>query len=243
MRVFFEVANLLIFQCLPKVMCHWCADACRDNKTNPVLTYFNGLKWDGKPRLNKMLHTYLGAEDTPLNEAISCKTLCAIVRRTKKPGCKFDHQPVLQGSQGVRKSTLCEDLAVSSDLFTDAGDLSLDIKQLMEIGQGKQIIEFPEHAGFSRAARDRNKAALSRKVDRARMAYAHYATDTPRQWVAVATINPGGYLNDPTGERRYWHVAVTRYDREAFLADKPRIVSVSSLPVEFMLSKISCGLS
>ena len=117
----------------------------------------------------------------------------------------------------------CEDLAVFPDLFTDAGDLSADIKQQMEIGQGKQIIEFPEHAGFSRASRDRNKATLSRKVDRARMAYAHYATDTPRQWVSIATVNPGGYLNDPTGERRYWHAAVTYYNRDAFLADKDQL--------------------
>ena len=55
------------------------------------------------------------------------------------------------------------------------------------------------------------------------MAYAHYATDTPRRWVAIATINPGGYLNDPTGERRYWHVAVRFYDREAFLAKKDQL--------------------
>src|SRR5262249_35295708 len=82
-------------------------DACRDNKSNPVLAYFEGLKWDGKPRLDKMLHNYLGADDTPLNDAISRKSMCAIVRRAKKPGCKFDHQPVLQGAQGVRKSTFC----------------------------------------------------------------------------------------------------------------------------------------
>lgn len=197
--------------------------ACRDNKSNPVLDYFANLKWDGKPRFDKMLHRYLGADDTPLNDAISRKVMCAIVRRAKKPGCKFDYQPVLQGAQSIRKSMFCEDLAVFPDLFTDAGDLSADIKQQMEIGQGKQIIEFPEHAGFSRASRERNKATLSRKVDRARMAYAHYATDTPRQWVSIATINPGGYLNDPTGERRYWHVAVTRYDRNSFLADKDQI--------------------
>ena len=55
------------------------------------------------------------------------------------------------------------------------------------------------------------------------MAYAHYATDVPRQWVAIATVNPGGYLNDPTGERRYWHVAVNRYDRDAFIADKNQL--------------------
>jgi hypothetical protein len=198
-------------------------DACRDNKSNPVLDYFGGLKWDGKPRLNKMLHKYLGADDTPLNAAIGVKFMCAIIRRAKKPGCKFDHQLVLECGQGIRKSMFCEDLPVSPDLYTDAGDLSASIKEQMEIGQGKQIIEFPEHSGFSRAARDRNKASLSRKVDRARMAYAHYATDTPRQWVPIATVNPGGYLNDPTGERRYWHVGVRRYDREAFLADKDQL--------------------
>ena len=82
------------------------------------------LKWDGKPRLDKMLHSYLGADDTPLNAAIGRKMMCAIVRRAKQPGCKFDDQLVLQGAQGIRKSTFCEDLAVFPDLFTDAGDLS-----------------------------------------------------------------------------------------------------------------------
>ena len=197
--------------------------ACRDNMTNPVLDYFSGLKWDGQPRLDKLLHNILGASDTPLNTAFGVKVLCAAVRRTKQPGCKFDHQLVLQGGQGVRKSMFCEDLAVFPDLFTDAGDLSADIKQQMEVGLGKQIIEFPEHAGHSRAMRDKNKANLTRKVDRARMAYAHYASDTPRQWVAIATVNPGGYLNDPTGERRYWHVSATSYNRSVFLAQKDQI--------------------
>jgi hypothetical protein len=197
--------------------------ACRDNKSNPVLEYFSALEWDGQPRLEKMLHECLGADDTPLNAAFGVKMMCAIVRRTKQPGCKFDHQLVLQGGQGVRKSMFCEDLAVFPDLFTDAGDLSADIKQQMEVGQGKQIIEYPEHAGHSRAMRDRNKANLTRKVDRARMAYAHFAIDTPRQSVPIATVNPGGYLNDPTGERRYWHVAASRYDRDAFLAEKDQI--------------------
>jgi predicted P-loop ATPase len=197
--------------------------ACRDNKSNPVLDYFFGLKWDGQPRLDKMLHRFLGADDTPLNTAFGVKMMCAVFRRAKRPGCKFDHQLVLQGGQGVRKSMFCEDLAVFPDLFTDAGDLSADIKQQMEVGQGKQIIEYPEHAGHSRAMRDRNKANLTRKVDRARMAYAHFATDTPRQSVPIATVNPGGYLNDPTGERRYWHLAARSYDRDAFLAEKDQI--------------------
>ena len=117
----------------------------------------------------------------------------------------------------------CEDLAVFPDLYTDAGDLSGTIKEQMEIIQGKQIIEFPELAGYSRATRERNKASLSRKNDRARLSYAHYATDQPRQSIPIATTNEDHYLNDPTGERRYWHVAVTCYDRDAFLADKDQL--------------------
>jgi hypothetical protein len=197
--------------------------ACQDNKTNPVLDYFNSLKWDGTPRLEKLLHKYLGADDTPLNDAISRKVMCAIVRRAKKPGCKFDHQIVLQGVQGIKKSMFCEDLAVFPDLYTDAGDLSGSIKDQMDIIQGKQIIEFPELAGYSRASREHNKAMLSRKVDRARLSYAHYATDAPRGSISVATTNEGQYLNDPTGERRYWHVAVKHYDRDAFHGDKDQI--------------------
>ena len=117
----------------------------------------------------------------------------------------------------------CEDLAAFPDLYTDAGDLSGTIKEQMETIQGKQIIEFPELAGYSRASREHNKAMLSRKVDRARLSYAHYATDAPRSSVPIATTNEDHYLNDPTGERRYWHVAVTLYDREAFLADKDQL--------------------
>ena len=171
-------------------------------------------------RLDKMLHIYLDADDTSLNAAISRKMMCAIVRRAKHPGCKFDAQPVLQGPQGIQKSMYCEDLAVSPDLYTDAGDLSGTVKEQMEIIQGKQIIEFPELAGYSRASREHNKAMLSRKVDRARLSYAHYATDAPRQSIPIATTNEGHYLNDPTGERRYWHVAVAYYDRNAFLPTK-----------------------
>lgn len=197
--------------------------ACHHNKSNPVLDYFNGLKWDGKPRLDKMLHNYLGADDTPLNGAIGRKTMCATVRRAKQPGCKFDAQPVLQGPQGIRKSMFCEDLAVFPDLYTDAGDLSGTIKEQMEIIQGKQIIEFPELAGYSRASREHNKAMLSRKVDRSRLSYAHYATDAPRQSIPIATTNEDHYLNDPTGERRYWHVAMIFYHRDAFLADKDQL--------------------
>ena len=197
--------------------------ACRDNKSDPVLEYFAGLKWDGQPRLEKMLHSYLGAPDTLLNSAIGIKAMCAIVRRAKQPGCKYDQQLVIQGPQGAMKSTFCEDLAVFPDLYTDTGDLSGSIKDQMDIIQGKQIIEFPELAGYNRASREHNKAMLSRKVDRSRLSYARYATDAPRRSVPIATTNEDAFLSDPTGERRTWHFNMSRYERDAFLRDKDQL--------------------
>jgi hypothetical protein len=197
--------------------------ACRDNKSDPVLEYFAGLKWDGQPRLEKMLHRYLGAPDTSLNSAIGVKFMGAVIRRAKQPGCKFDQQLVVQGEQGAMKSTFCEDLAVFPDLYTDTGDLSGSIKDQMEIIQGKQIIEFPELAGYNRASREHNKAMLSRKVDRSRLSYARYATDAPRRSVPIATTNEAAFLSDPTGERRTWHFNMTSYDRDAFLRDKDQL--------------------
>jgi hypothetical protein len=197
--------------------------ACQTNKHNPVLDYFASLKWDGVKRIDKLLSKYLGAADTPLNSAISRKFMCAIIKRAKRPGCKFDHQLVLQSKQGKKKSMFGRDLAVAPDLFTDVGDLSGSIKEQIETMQGKQIIEFPELAGFSRATRERNKAAITRQIDSARLSYDRYVTDAPRSSVSIATTNEGHYLNDPTGERRYWHVAVYLYNQDAFLADKDQL--------------------
>jgi hypothetical protein len=196
---------------------------CTENKYNPVIEYFADLKWDGTPRLATMLHTYLGADDTPLNAAYGRKFMCAVVRRSKQLGCKWDHQLVVQGAQGKRKSMFVEDLAVFPDLYTDAGVAGSSIKESMEISIGRQIIEIPEMAGHSQSTREKTKAHITRKIDSARMAYAHYAIDAPRSSVTVATINEGGYLNDPTGERRYWHVSMVAYNRDAFLRDRDQL--------------------
>ena len=60
-------------------------DACENNRFDPVRDYLNGLKWDGKPRLDNWLHVYMGDDDTPVNRAFGRKTLLAGVRRVRSP--------------------------------------------------------------------------------------------------------------------------------------------------------------
>jgi hypothetical protein len=209
--------------------------ACRANKVNPVLNYYAGLPpWDGVPRIDTLFVKYLGAEDTKLNQAFGRKFMCAKVRRAKQPGCKWDHIPVLEGKQGKRKSMFCEDLAVAPDLFTDTSVLAGTAKEQMEVMAGKDVIELGEMAGLHQTTRSRIKAFITRKRDRARMAYDRYAIDVERRGVCIGTSNPSKYLSDSTGERRWWPVAMTKYDRDEFLRDKDQLYAeaVAKEPTE-----------
>ena len=64
---------------------------------------------------------YLGASDTAYVRAVTRKTLCAAISRVLRPGCKFDSMLVLNGPQGVGKSTLIAKLA--GEWFSDSLNL------------------------------------------------------------------------------------------------------------------------
>ena len=57
------------------------------------------------------VEAYLGAEDSPLHRAIGAKWLISAVARIRQPGVKVDHTLVLEGEQGIKKTTLLEILA------------------------------------------------------------------------------------------------------------------------------------
>jgi predicted P-loop ATPase len=117
----------------------------------------------------------------------------------------------------------CEDLSVAPDLFTDTSVLAGTPKEQMEVMAGKDIIELGEMAGLHQTTRSRIKAFITRKRDRARMAYDRFAIDMERRGVCIGTSNPSKYLSDSTGERRWWPIAMTKYERDEFLRDKDQL--------------------
>jgi hypothetical protein len=199
------------------------AALAHQHRFNPVADYFARLKWDGVPRVESYFHRYLGAPDTAFNRAISRKLFCAIVRRGKHPGRKWDCLIVEEGEQGIGKSRSVRALAIEPDLFTDAPLLGKKVREQIEATQGRQIVEFSELQGHSRAELEDTKRFLTSAEDSARLVYAYYRSDVPRTWVAIATTNRRDYLRDPTGARRYWPVVVLRFDAEAFERDKEQL--------------------
>lgn len=189
---------------------------------HPVRAYLNGLSWDGKSRVDDWLHWYCGADDTRYHRLVGSKTLIAAVRRVRVPGCKFDHTLTLEGPQGARKSSVWRTLA-GDEYFTDGVLVGAGPKEMMEHTGGKWIAEMAELTGLSRRDVNEVKQSLSKQSDKARLAYGHYATEVPRQFILCGTTNNAQYLKDKTGNRRFWCVAVGRIDIEALKRDRDQL--------------------
>jgi hypothetical protein len=199
-----------------------------ENVMHPIRDYLDVLKWDGEPRLDCWLSTYLGADDTPLNAAIGRIVLTAAVRRVRQPGVKFDTILVLEGPQGVGKSTAIKILA-GSENFSDQNILTLDPKAQMELLEGVWIYELCELEGLSRAETSKVKAFASRSVDQGRPAYGRFKETRPRQVVFIGTTNEDKYLRDMTGNRRFWPVKVGQIDLGALERDRDQLFAEAAI--------------
>ena len=133
---------------------------CLENRFDPLLDYLDGLKWDGVPRLDRWLTTYLGVEDTNLHRAVGRATLSAAVRRIRQPGCKFDHILTLEGPEGKGKSTAIAVLA-GVENFSDQTILSQSDKEQQELLRGIWLYEIADLAGLRRAEVEKVKAFAS----------------------------------------------------------------------------------
>lgn len=217
---------------LPAVTRH-----AKDNAFHPVRDYLRSLKWDGTPRLDHWLHSCLGAPNTAFVRAVGRKTMIAAVARAFRPGCKVDTVLVLEGPQGIRKSTAIA-ILFGEEYTAESVNLFDQHNKMVMAMMGAWCVELAEFIAITKRDENQVKGMLSMRSDRVVLPYAKMASDHPRQCIFFGTINPGeaGYLTDSTGNRRYWPVSVTKADIElissrrdqlwaeayrAFLTDEP----------------------
>jgi len=181
---------------------------CFENCRHPVKKYLKRLKWDGEERLDSWLIDYFGAEDTPLNRAMSALTMVAAVRRTFKPGTPYDLVLTLCGKSGIEKSKGVRALAVRPYWHSDADLLGVSHDRQIEQLDGVLIYELSDMAGYTAANVQRTKALISRVEDRLRRPYER--DDRRRSVIFIATVDRDEFLLDRAGNRRFVPVKVTK---------------------------------
>ena len=177
-----------------------------ENAFNPVKNYLEVVKKNVPPiSIDNLSSRYFGTSD-PLYDAFLKKTLIAAVARTYEPGCKNDTALVLQGKQGILKSTFLR--VLGGDWFDDSmGDgrskddlIILHKCWIQEWGEIERV--------FGKRQAGELKAFITRQTDTYRPPYGITAEEYPRRGIIVGSVNDNQFLVDPTGNRRYWVIPV-----------------------------------
>jgi predicted P-loop ATPase len=177
---------------------------------HPIKEYLDHLpEWDGIDRVETLLIDYFNATDNSYTRAVTRKMMVAAVTRIYHPGTKFDSVLILNGPQGIGKSTFFAKLA--GDWFSDSLTLT-DMKDKAgpEKLQGYWILELGELAGMRKTDVEVVKSFISRSDDKYRASYGVNVESHPRQCIIVGSTNAeSGFLRDITGNRRFWPVRIS----------------------------------
>jgi predicted P-loop ATPase len=153
---------------------------------HPIREYLKRLAWDKIPRIDNWLTLYLSVDPSDYARAIGAKWLIGAVARIFKPGCKNDTCLVLEGPQGLLKSTALKALATPwfTDEISDLGtkDAAMQVR-------GVWIIELAELDAMGRPEASRTKSFMSRSTDRYRPPYGYTRSAARRpteyRWTAT----------------------------------------------------------
>lgn len=221
MRVYFATALKLEVE--GTVIWNAIVAVATKHKTHPIKEYLESLQWDGVSRIDTWLINYAGAQDNLYTRAVSRIVLLAAVARIYNPGCKFDYMAILEGPQGLKKSTLIETLG--GKWYHDINIFLNRDKDTVDAMRGAWIVEVAELAHFKKADVEGVKAFITRKVDRVRMAYNRLTQNFPRQCIFIGTINPDdhGYLTDETGNRRFWPIRCVKADVDGLVSVRDKL--------------------
>jgi predicted P-loop ATPase len=193
----------------------------KENSFHPIRDYLEALAWDYEERVENFSTTYLGATGNPTyHQAVSRCLFVSAIARVMKPGVKADHVCILEGPQGVGKSSVVEELSKPwfSDDIADLGtkDSAMQVRSTW-------VMELSELSAMTKSAMEKIKAFISRKHDRYRPPYGRRVVEVPRQNIFIGSTNDASWNKDLTGARRFFPIACGNIDLAAVKRDRDQL--------------------
>lgn len=178
-------------------------------RVDPHKQYLESITWDGVPRIDSFFSSYVGAENSEYIRCVSKNFWIALAARGIRAGIKFDSVIVLEGHEGIRKSSLIEVIGGEYTYVPSTSKSFDDLDDLRKMHQAV-IVELPELRGIVGQDSNKVKAFLSKSFDNIRGLYARKAMRHPRGFIFVGTTNDKRYLSIDMGQRRFWPVRIPK---------------------------------
>jgi hypothetical protein len=186
--------------------------------------------WDGERCLDSWLITYGGADtrmhSTEYLALVGSKYVMQVLHRALNPGTKADYSLVFTGIQGTGKDRTLE--AIFSPYYREGipspGRSPADFARGIA---GAFVAHAAEMSAWRKSDVEEQKAALTRCVDTDRPAYGHEVRSYPRRTCLAFSTNDFEFLQDATGDRRYWPIATIqdRIDIEGLRRDRDQLLA------------------
>ena len=182
----------------------------KQNEYHPVKEYFHNLTWDHEPRIDLFV-TLLNPTNPDLAKVLFKKWMIGAIAKVEDQG--QNTMLVLDGNQGVGKSYLAKWLCPLPEYHKEgsirpddkASQMAACSKFIWEVGELGKTIRSSDHEALKDFLTTRDFSILE--------PYAHYITTRPAMASFIGTINDqGGFLKDPTGNRRFWIIEIGAID-------------------------------
>lgn len=163
-----------------------------------------------------------------------------IARCLTKTGCKADYVPILQGKQGTKKSQFCLSLINDPSLIADV-DFDNNTDDIIRKISGKVIGVIDEMNGFGKKQASFVKKFITFTHDTYIPKYKEFEKVITRSVVFIGTTNEEQFLNDATGERRYYPIPIKDGAETRYLELKRDILEIYAAALHLYNEDLKIG--
>lgn len=163
---------------------------------------------DGEPLLETWLIRAMGVADTAMNRLLSRKWLVGGAARGLNPGVFTKAMLVLTGGQSAGKTSMFR--VLGGEHYGAAHSQQVGSKDAIMESHASWLVEFDEMDHMGKSTAEAIKSYITIQEDKIRLPYGSIVQTMPRSCFFAGTVNKPDMLTDPTGNDRYWCVALPK---------------------------------